>query len=378
MVTAGSRILGTVRRISELGPRLPGSDAERACHSMIMDHLKGIGHGSYKVEEFEFLNWVPISQRLLGKSSGLEIPVQQLGYSASGRVKGNLEYCGGGTRDECHPAAGKIAVCSSGWEDSLRFLHRIKKYRNAVEAGAQGFVLVGEPGHDLPFGIIRKRQTGSIPAVAVGYEDGNRLLQLCKEKESFLLSVENKTLKDFSQNIIWRIGGPSPGIVLCAHYDSWTQGAWDNASGVAVLLELAEWLPRQRLRRDVTLCFAGAEEFGLWGSRHFCSKHAIDSAFAINVDGVGYRGSRLQARCSDLRLTSIQPLKGTYSELPLTTSGDHWSFHRAGVRTIFVTCNGSNPVQHTEEDRAECLNPDGLESSMDLLSKMVTYLDSII
>lgn len=372
-----SRILSTIGSVAALGPRLPGSRAEADCHRIALEWLRERGVGSVTAEGFDFLDWKPISQSFVSPG-GEPIPALQLGFSPPGDITGEVHHCGCGSEDECEGSRGKLAVCSSGLEGSLRFLHRIQKYRNAVRAGALAFVLVGEPGHNPPLGIIRKRQLGQIPAVSVPHEAGRDLLDMGRADGRFRMATVSRTTTGRSRNVVWRMGGRRPGIVLSAHCDSWTQGAWDNASGVASLLVLADWLAGQEVAHDVAMCFTGAEEFGLFGSRHFCSRHPGEFAFAVNVDGVGLRGAELQARCSDQELAGMPPLKGVYSELPLTPWGDHFAFHRAGLRTVFLTSGGASPVQHTGEDTPDCINPTELGSSQALLQEMVAYLDSIL
>ena len=371
MPSTGSRILSRVERIVELGPRLPGSEAEDRCRDLIIESLGEIDGGGCEVEEFPFLNWIPVKQSL-AILPGTEIPVTQLGYSAVGKVETELADCGSGTKDECRGAGGKIALCSSGLDGSLRFLHRIQKYRNAVRAGALGFLLVGEAGHPPPEGMIRKRGRGSIPAVSLTHEAARKYL-LAPGPVRLRMDVSNVIREDRSANVIWRTGGGHPGIVLCAHMDSWTPGAWDNASGIAVLLEMARELRNRDWGREIALCFTGCEEFGLFGSRDFCRRHASDFCLAVNVDGIGLGGAEIQVRCSDRDLAGIPPLKGIYSDLPLTPWGDHFSFQKSGVPALFVTSGGINPVQHTREDSPKILNPQDLEASLNLLSEIVAY-----
>jgi len=343
---------------------------------MIADRLDSLEVGETQTERFEFQGWVPLSQRLVSKRDGTEIPVDQLGYSAQGRVEAKPVDCGDGTKEECEGADGRIAICSSGWGSSGRFLHRIQKYRNASDAGAAAFILVGEPGHPAPLGMIRKGKTGKIPAVAVRFDDGAKILR--RHNDVLTLDVRNRNPTMVSQNITWRKAGASPGIVLCAHCDSWGPGAWDNASGVSLLLHLAKRMARVDLKSELVICFSGGEEYGLLGTKEFCTKHGQEFAFAVNVDGVGLRGGQLQARCSDFRLSRIPPLKRVYSELPLTPWGDHWSFHRSGIRTVFITSNGISPMQHTGEDQPERLGQQELEAALNLVIKIVSYLDSIV
>lgn len=373
MAKNDDHILSIIKRITELGARTPGSEAEISCHRLVEQELKGIDGGRISIDEFSFDKWVPEKQSLKDPR-GREIPVRQLGYSGPGQIRAPLRFCENGTKEDCQGAEGCIAVCSSG-PGRYKFLHRIKKYSNSLRAGALGFILVGNPGHGPPMGIIRKRKAGKVPAVSISYDESRKLRYDLAEEHS--LTVENRIVRSRTRNTSWVLDGREPGIILSAHCDSWGPGAWDNASGVALLLSVARRLLREKIEHKVHMVFTGAEEFGLWGSRRLAQLASQDYGFAINVDGVGLSGSSLQVRCSDMDLSRIPPLRNIYSSLPLTTSGDHWSFHKAGIRTLFVTCNGTNTVQHTDQDRPHCLSVDKLQSSIALIMEIIAYLDSI-
>ncbi|MFX1309322.1 MAG: M28 family peptidase, partial [Promethearchaeota archaeon] len=75
-----------------------------------------------------------------------------------------------------------------------------------------------------------------------------------------------------------------------------SSGSVDNASGVAISLELAKIFNRNPLEKtDVLILWPGAEEWGLKGSKKFCKKHFknlkkkydLDKSFNINIDMVG-------------------------------------------------------------------------------------------
>jgi len=90
-------------------------------------------------------------------------------------------------------------------------------------------------------------------------------------------------------------------LVLGAHYDhlgkdeatgSYYQGADDNASGVAALLEIARSLgERQKeLKRSVLILFFGGEEWGLWGSRTFVRSPFVPQSrikAMLSLDSIG-------------------------------------------------------------------------------------------
>jgi hypothetical protein len=75
-----------------------------------------------------------------------------------------------------------------------------------------------------------------------------------------------------------------------------SSGSIDNASGVAILIELAKIIKKDPLEKmDVIFLWTGAEEWGLKGSTNFCRKHFIslikkyniDRSFNINLDMIG-------------------------------------------------------------------------------------------
>src|SRR5690606_17114879 len=114
--------------------------------------------------------------------------------------------------------------------------------------------------------------------------------------------------KRTGHNVIGYIdNGAAHTIILGAHYDHlgngedhnslWRgtpaihNGADDNASGVAAILELAKYLKGSKLRSNnyLFICFSG-EELGLYGSKYFTSHPAIPLEtvnYMINCDMVG-------------------------------------------------------------------------------------------
>ena len=71
-----------------------------------------------------------------------------------------------------------------------------------------------------------------------------------------------------------------PLVIVGAHYDASTagQGADDNASGVGVMLEVAQRLAHVKLRYDVVFVAFGAEEVGLKGSAYFAGQMSAADA----------------------------------------------------------------------------------------------------
>jgi Zn-dependent M28 family amino/carboxypeptidase len=208
------------------------------------------------------------------------------------------------------------------------------------------------------------------------------------------------------RNVIATLRGRAPEagvVVIGAHYDAYggLPGADDNASGVAVLLELARTLPaRERDRTLILVAFANEEPPFFtteeMGSCHFARRLAdegTDVDLAIALDLVGYFSEEPGSqgpRASLLRL--YRPSRGDFiavvgdlgssrplrrvkrgmraaNALPVASfrapkivSGvdwsDHYWFRRLGMPAVMVTDTAflRNPNYHTRGDTPETLD----------------------
>ncbi|MFN7037480.1 MAG: M28 family metallopeptidase [Bellilinea sp.] len=135
---------------------------------------------------------------------------------------------------------------------------------------------------------------------------------------------------------------------------AFTRGANDNASGVAVLLELARWLAEKPdLHRQVGLLFSGAEEAGLFGARHAAAnlKRLNHNLRVLSVDMVGsgdhlriFSGVRGWAAFFtdpglNRQLQTADPMARLY--LAMRRSGDFEPFVRAGFRASGIETSGA-------------------------------------
>lgn len=168
-----------------------------------------------------------------------------------------------------------------------------------------------------------------------------------------------------SQNVVaWRPadlkrkGQPRPLVIVGAHYDAVpaVQGADDNASGVGVMLEVAERLAHHKIDYDIVFVAFGAEEVGLKGSAYFASQLApADVARAIamiNFDSLlvgdklyihaGANG-KTWARDAMLRLIRLRKLPieiqpGLHPDYPAGLTPDYFSdytaFNQAGIPVV--------------------------------------------
>ncbi len=140
-----------------------------------------------------------------------------------------------------------------------------------------------------------------------------------------------------------------PHLLVGAHLDTVAvaPGAEDNASGVAVLLEIARMAAEQEPRLPVVLVAFGAEEPRGPGDElhHFGSRHYVDQMRArqraalramVSLDRVGV-GDVVPVCTGPLSPSRVQQQlldAGRRIDVPTTvcenTASDHWSFEKAG------------------------------------------------
>ncbi len=188
--------------------------------------------------------------------------------------------------------------------------------------------------------------------------------------------------------------------VLAAHYDhlgyggesslfrgepTVHYGADDNASGVAVMLEVAANLHKNRMDDHVLFAGFSGEEKGLWGSNQFCKTPTVslDSIrYMINLDMVGrLRGDTLAVYGTGTSPRWMEVLHACNQEgfiLVPSESGvgpsDHTSFYLEGIPVLhFFT--GQHPDYHKPSDTPEKLNYDGMLRIAAYVERIMRTLD---
>ncbi|MFC4791225.1 M28 family metallopeptidase [Hymenobacter endophyticus] len=183
-----------------------------------------------------------------------------------------------------------------------------------------------------------------------------------------------------TQNIVGYLPGrvqPDSFLVVTAHYDhlgtmgkrTYFPGANDNASGVAMLLELAAHYARPENRPACSLVFIafGAEEAGLVGSRYFTEHPLVPLPrirFLLNLDllGTGSEGATVvNGRVFAQPFQQLQQLNTQHHYLPSlaargkAANSDHYYFSELGVPAFFLYTRGGTTAYHDVQDRPEKL-----------------------
>lgn len=166
-------------------------------------------------------------------------------------------------------------------------------------------------------------------------------------------------------------------VVIGAHHDHFGEqaglmfpGADDNASGTAVLLELARILAQRAegLPRSLLFVSFDGEERGLLGSTLYIKDPAFPlgrTIAMINLDHLGVGNGNLTVGATSKTDTAM--LRQAAEETGLAEriqlygffpGGDHVPFYEAGIPTITVVSSGPHPNFHQITDTAETIKPD--------------------
>lgn len=183
-------------------------------------------------------------------------------------------------------------------------------------------------------------------------------------------------------NVLALLPGTGPdAVIIGAHRDHFGRpaglffpGADDNASGTAVMLEVARALAKSgvRLQRTILFLSFSGEENGLLGSRLYVSRPPIplsQTKAMINLDHTGIGNGRLTVGVTALEkaaaITAGQTAEladklDVYGFFP---GGDHVPFKEAGVPTITVVSGGVHSHYHQPTDTADTVDPDILRAA---------------
>ena len=275
------------------------------------------------------------------------------------------------------------------------------KYEEAARQGAKGVLIVHNTAPaGYPWGVVQSGWTGK--NLYLQSEDDNqsrcafegwisqgaaRELFAMAEIKNYLgqarnagfqpvpmnmsidLSMKVATQKSTSRNVIAKLSGssrPDEFIIYTAHWDhigigkaidgdSIYNGALDNASGTAVLLEIARAFSQleDKPARSVVFLFVTAEEQGLLGSEYYAQHpiYPLDKTVAnINMDGIWFRGKMKDLTVvgygqSELDAYARQAAEaqGRYikpdpnAEKGYFFRSDHFSFAKVGVPALYAS-----------------------------------------
>ena len=198
-----------------------------------------------------------------------------------------------------------------------------------------------------------------------------------KDPKSVTLQIDQEWIGDYSaQNVIGMIPGESDSmIVFTAHYDHlgrmgkdiYIPGANDNASGSAMLLDLAKDYVGSKPKHTLVFIWFAGEEAGLVGSRYFVDNPMISLEkikFLINLDLMGDAGKGITAVNGKIftdhfdQLVEINTKNSLLDEVKargVAANSDHFPFFEKGVPCFFIYTRGEYMHYHDVNDKPENL-----------------------
>ena len=360
-----------------IGSRPAGMEGELRALDYIAEQFVALGYGVERQNfEFPFFEDRGTTLMVLGDQTE-EVGVNAMVYSPPGEIEGELVYVGLGRTEEFNEKeiAGKIALIERG---ILTFRNKVA---NAAASGAKAVIV-----YNNTRGLVRGslQELGPIPAAMIDRESGKGLVdRLSSGPLRVSLVVDVVSESRTSYNLVARWPGTDQHKVLVGgHYDSVAEGpgANDNASGIAVVMELARIAANTDVGRSTIFAAFGAEELGLYGSRHMASildESQVEGLSAmINLDMVGV-GARMNAG-GDRKIVKLArgfaPGVGqTLGSSSRAGGSDHVPFARRGVPVLFLT-RPDDANYHTSQDTYENIEPKAIETTGQIAELVLKHL----
>lgn len=286
-------MLSIVKELSKLGPRNADAEGDLASEEFIIKWLNNLGYeirriscsiGVFKPRKISFKLVSPYEK---------EIPAEfHFRSGSTPKIKTELSYLGLGEKEDFVGASldGKVVLFEPGG------VHPVEKVMRAYNNGAVACILPHyiEGGDIGSWGL--NKWGAPLGVIGVSYENF-KLLKNLQNKGKVSLEIEAlcSTIPGKQNNLIFikkGRGNPEETVLFVAHRDTVhvSSGANDNASGIAVLLELARILKSVELPINVKFILTGAEEGGGFGIEELIEKNPQEISnvkSAINIDMVG-------------------------------------------------------------------------------------------
>lgn len=416
----------TLLAADSLEGRLTGTRGEQIAMQYISNQFKSIGltpKGSdqfIQSFDFTFSRDIKVEKLIVGGELKGFYPLSE---SGSGHMKAEAILVGFGIHapglnysdyQDTIGIRNKIFVIHLSSPDGVHPHSKYREYsdiktkiKTAIEFGASGIIFYNtDPNLEAPSKTIDiKGWQADIPVVFLNDEtvSGEKLDGLAVE-----LSLEITRNIRTGNNVVGYIDNRAENtVIIGAHYDHLGygeigslyanseklvhNGADDNASGTAMLIELARSLSWGNLTGNnyLFIAFSG-EELGLFGSAYYAKNSTINLSqanYMINMDMVG----RLNPYTRNLSINGVgtSPLWVEYltkvcdtNEIKMKTTesgvgpSDHTSFYLENIPVLhFFT--GLHEDYHKPADDEEKINYTGMNSVYNLILSLIKELDQV-
>lgn len=328
-----------IRGLAEAGPRVAGTGSGARAIGRISAHLRALGLRTER-QEFDCPVW-SIEESPVLRVEDVEFECAPMIGSASGHARGRLVRYG------------RMLI----WGDKSWPCYRV-----AGEGGESlAYVLVRPDGPAAPQPL--PPGASGVPHVTVGAHEGPEIEDAVEFGEAVSVDLWASTQPARGCNVrAWsgedslNCGGT---VLVTAHADTvpGTPGAYDNAGGVAALLEVGERVAGGNLPSRVQLLLTDAEELHLAGSRAFVGRLADEGRLdnvvgCLNLDGAG-RGDVLDVWLAPASLAEhVLPLvddSRSRFTFPPPESGDHTAFAERCIPAMMLTYDDPEIIHRAED-----------------------------
>jgi Zn-dependent M28 family amino/carboxypeptidase len=382
---SGMSILATIEEICTFGTRWMGSEGNEKTRAYISRSLRETGFVA-EFHSFRYPHYQPISAALTVADNPIPCQPIALGPSTEKPLEALLVYGGPCTKETLAKlkTAGIDLGRSIVLSDNLR---SFVAYPEVEAAGAAGFIsLTTLPENTIRCGCARlDGRIGTIPAVAVGGDDGRAILDrlVAGERLHASLQARGRIEEKTGQNVIgYQAGAPPRKLLVTAHYDCFWNGvmAMDNCAGIATVLALSKALP-PTLREMTEFVLFGAEELGCFGSAGYVQdrRYSLRHLRAVlNLDTFGSNRSKLEISVTrDLEGLCRRVVREVPVEcwnIPPRAASDHQKFVEQGLSALWLANCGTDPRYHTPLDVPAEMSAENLELVATLACEFATQL----
>jgi aminopeptidase YwaD len=276
-------------------------------------------------------------------------------------------------------------------EEHQRIIHLLETKKPAAIVAATTRD-VGMAGAVYPFPLIEDGDV-DIPSVYMTAEEGCKLAR--HVGQPVVLHIRAERIPSTGCNVTARRGGdPHRRVVLFAHIDAkeGTPGALDNATGVAVLLLLAELLVSYSGALCVEIVALNGEDYysgpgeQLWLSMNAGRFEEI--VLGVNLDGAGYHQGSTAYSLYDCPVDitkaihdALSPQRGFVEGEPWYQS-DHGLFLMHQRPALAITSDRFtalwSEIAHTQEDKPEIVDYGKLVAIAEALRDLLLHLDQLL
>lgn len=424
--------------------RYTASAGQEATTEYVAEHFERLGLRPLG-DRRGFLQRYPLESVHIHKGTGLSFgrvkvtdgfALMPSGDDDKVSLRGKFAWCGNGTGDDLPSLKGRIPLVvlhglggGTGTGNDLRAIGRyaaISKKLHSAGATAGLVCLLDDDGSHantlsyfgllpdhpkLEFGsgaarggtrirvplfvINRERSLELFEHVGIELDDeGAPATAPTKPKATGTLKiVVRRDTKASAANVVAVLDGTTrkkEAIVFSAHHDHIGQrldgdafnGADDNASGTAGLLEIAQAFAQggPRPERSIIFLSVSGEELGLWGSAWFADNPtwSLGRIVAnINIDMIGRAGGDERSILMQVTPSHSHQKYSTMARDAVALGGkfgiefssgdsyyqrsDHFNFAKKDIPVVFF-CDGEHPDYHQVTDHADKLNYPAMEA----------------